>query len=324
VRFSWDAGGPIEAAPAITPEGDVIVASLSGKVARLTPAGALVWSRDLGERVYASPLLAGETVILGSDAKRFVALALPSGKTRWELSADGEADTAPAEGPGGLVVAAAGRTLFGLRADGAVRFRLKLPKKIYASPAVADDGTIYVGSQDHRLYAVSPEGTVRWSRDLGGDVDCAPAIGDDGTIYAGSDAGIVAAFDPRGVERWRATVGGFVRGGLTVGRAGAVFAGTYGPGPRIVALEVATGVERWSFRVQGTGAPEFGIHGAPLEDAGGHLFFGAQDDRVYALDPSGKQLWVFPTQGDVDAPVALGPGGVLYVGSDDGRLRALY
>ncbi|MFT3774294.1 MAG: PQQ-binding-like beta-propeller repeat protein [Minicystis sp.] len=323
-RFAWDAGGPIETMPAITTDGDVVVASLSGKVARLTPQGSVVWAADLGERIYASPLLAGESVVIGSDAKRFVALSLATGKTRWQLDADGEVDTAPAEAPGGAVIAAAGRTLYGLRADGGVRFRLKLPRKIYASPAVADDGTIYVGAQDRRLHAITPDGKERWARDLGGDVDCAPALGDDGTIFAASDAGQVHAFDAQGNERWRAAVGGFVRGGLTIGRAGVVIAGTYGPGPRVVALDAATGAERWSFRVQGTGAPEFGIHGAPLEDADGKLFFGAQDDNVYALDAAGTLLWTFPTRGDVDAPLAIGPGGVLYVGSDDGKLYALH
>jgi outer membrane protein assembly factor BamB len=322
-RFVWDAGGPVEVMPALTDGGDVVVASLSGRVARLTPAGGLVWSAELGERVYASPLVTADSVILGSDAKRFVALALGTGKKRWQLDADAEADTAGAEAPNGSVVIAAGRVLFGLRADGAVRFRTKLPRKIYASPAVADDGAIYVGAQDHHLHALGPDGSHRWKRDLGGDADCSPALGDDGTVFAASDAGLVFAFDPEGRERWRAAVGGFVRGGLTVGRGGAVFAGTYGPAPRVVALDAATGTERWSYGVQGTGALEFGIHGAPLEDAEGNLFFGAQDDSVYALDAAGRLLWTFPTQGDVDAPLTLGPGGVLYVGSDDGKLRAL-
>ena len=52
---------------------------------------------------------------------------------------------AAAETPEGALVIAAGRVLYGLRADGAVRFRLKLPRKIYASPTVADDGTIEIG-----------------------------------------------------------------------------------------------------------------------------------------------------------------------------------
>jgi outer membrane protein assembly factor BamB len=310
--------------PALTREGDLVVASLSGRVARLSPGGAAAWTVELGERVYGSPLLLGDAVVLGSDAKRVVSLALATGKKRWELDVDGEADTAPAETPDGALVIAAGRVLYGLRADGAVRFRLRLPRKIYASPAVADDGTIYVGAQDHRLYAVSPRGAVAWSHDLGGDVDCAAAVGDDGTVYAGSDAGQVVALDPEGHVRWSTTVGGFVRGGLTVSRGGAVLAGTYGPAPRVVSLDGATGTEQWAFPIQGTGALEFGIHGAPLEDPDGNLYFGAQDDAVYALDPGGRLRWAFATGGDVDAPLVLGPGSVLYAGSDDGHLYALH
>jgi outer membrane protein assembly factor BamB len=310
--------------PAISTEGDLVVASLSGRVARLSSHGVPLWTVELGERVYASPLLLGDSVLLGSDAKRVLSLSLATGKRRWELDVDGEADTAAAETPDGALVVAAGRVLYGLRADGAVRFRLKLPRKIYASPTVADDGTIYVGAQDHRLYAVSPRGTVAWSRDLGADVDCAAAVGDDGTVYAASDSGEVVAYDPQGNERWRTPVGGFVRGGLTVSRGGAVLAGTYGPAPRVVALDGATGAERWTFRIQGTGVPEFGIHGAPLEDPVGNLYFGAQDDSVYALDAGGRLRWVFATHGDVDAPLVIGPTGALYAGSDDGHLYALH
>ncbi len=322
--FVWDAGGAVQAMPAISTEGDLVVASLSGRVARLSSHGVPLWTVELGERVYASPLLLGDSVLLGSDAKRVLSLSLATGKRRWELDVDGEADTAAAETPDGALVVAAGRVLYGLRADGAVRFRLKLPRKIYASPTVADDGTIYVGAQDHRLYAVSPRGTVAWSRDLGADVDCAAAVGDDGTVYAASDSGEVVAYDPQGNERWRTPVGGFVRGGLTVSRGGAVLAGTYGPAPRVVALDGATGAERWTFRIQGTGVPEFGIHGAPLEDPVGNLYFGAQDDSVYALDAGGRLRWVFATHGDVDAPLVIGPTGALYAGSDDGHLYALH
>jgi outer membrane protein assembly factor BamB len=310
--------------PVISGEGDIVVASLSGRVARLSPQGVVRWTAELGERIYASPLLLGDSVVLGSDAKRVVALSIATGKKHWEIEVDGEADTAAAETPDGALVIAAGRVLYGLRPDGAIRFRLKLPRKVYASPAVAEDGTLYVGAQDHNLYAISPRGTVLWHRDLGGDVDCAVALGVDGTIYATSDAGQVLAFDPQGNERWRVAVGGFVRGGLTLGRGGTLLAGTYGPAPRVVALEAQTGVERWSFGIQGTGAPEFGIHGAPLEDARGNLYFGTQDDRIYALDARGRFLWAFPTRGDVDAPLVLGPDGTLYAGSDDGHLYALH
>jgi outer membrane protein assembly factor BamB len=324
VRFALAVGGPIAAMPALTPEGDVIVATLAGKVSRISAAGEAVWTADLGDRVYSSPLILNDLVLIGSDADRFVALALADGKQRWLLRVDADCDTSPAAGAGGVVLVAAGTLLYAVQPGGRIAWRVRVPGKIYASPAVAADGTIYAGAQDDHLYAISKQGEVVWRRDLGADVDCAPAIGDAGEIYAGSDAGQVVSFDAGGALRWRADVGGFVRGGLTVARDGTVLAGTYGPAPRVVALDGVTGAERWSFRVQGTGAREFGIHGGPLEDSGGNFYFGAQDDRIYALDPAGRLRWTHATGGDVDAPLLIGPGGVLYAGSEDGNLYALH
>src|SRR6478672_5616067 len=37
-----------------------------------------------------------------------------------------------------------------------------------SSPAIAPDGTIYVGSNDHRLYALKPDGTKKWEFRTGG------------------------------------------------------------------------------------------------------------------------------------------------------------
>lgn len=322
--FATPTGGPIAAMPASLPGGDVLVASLSGKVLRLSSTGAVVWTADLGDRVYASPLVTGDLVVVGSDADRVTALSTKTGKPRWSLRVDGDADTSAAMGAGGSIILAAGRIVYALRPNGAVLWRFTAKKKVYASPAVAPDGTIYIGSQDDRLYALSPHGALLWQRDLGADIDCAAAVGDAGLVYVGTDGGAVIALDALGTPRWRASIGGFVRGGLTITRDGTVLAGTYGPGPRVVALDGATGAERWSFPIQGTGAPEFGIHGAPLEDADGNLYFGAPDNRVYALDAAGHLRFTFDTGDDVDAPLTLGPGGVLYAGSYDGQLYALH
>ena len=55
-----------------------------------------------------------------------------------------------------------------------------------SSPAIASDGTIYVGSWDNKLYALNPDGTLKWSYATGNWVYSSPAIGADGTLYVGS------------------------------------------------------------------------------------------------------------------------------------------
>ena len=52
-----------------------------------------------------------------------------------------------------------------------------------SSPAVAEDGTIYVGSNDKKLYAVNPDGTKKWEFTTAGTIWTSPAIGADGTLH---------------------------------------------------------------------------------------------------------------------------------------------
>jgi outer membrane protein assembly factor BamB len=60
---------------------------------------------------------------------------------------------------------------------------------VNSSPAIASDGTIYVGSEDGSLYALNPDGTLKWGYDASSAVNSSPTIGSDGTVYVGSESG---------------------------------------------------------------------------------------------------------------------------------------
>lgn len=326
VAWATDVGGPVEAQVTTSPDGQTLyAASLGGTLTALARAdGAVKWRLDLGDRVYATPCVGPDgTLYAGSDAKKVVAVS-PEGKIKWSLDTDGDADTGPVLAADGTIVFAAGRMVYGVTPLAYVRWRFAAKRKVYTSPAIGAGGHVYFGSQDHHAYALTPEGGPLWSVDLGADVDGAPVVGDDGAVFFGTDAGEVVRVEPAsGGVVWRAKLGGYVRGTLSVARGGDVLAGVYGPAPRQVRLDAATGAVRWSFAVQGTGAREFGVHGGALEDDAGRLLFGAQDDVVYALGGDGTLAWRFTTGGDVDAPVTLVGDGAVVVGSDDGKVRLL-
>jgi outer membrane protein assembly factor BamB len=320
VLWSFDAAAPIEAAPAQLSDGTIVVGTLAGRVIGISPDGRQTMSIDLKERVYSSPLIDRDALYVGSDKQRFFGLST-KGTIRWQLDTDGDTDTGAAPTPYGAMVFSSGRMLYAVRSNASIAWRMKANRKLYSSPAVAQDGTVYVGSQDNRLYAVQADGRVRWALDLGSDVDCAPAVGDDGTVYVGVDDNAVVAIDPAQPKiRWRTKVGGHVRGSLTLTRNHGVTAGVYGPAPGVVQIDAESGEVRWKFSVRGTGATEFGVHGSPVEDAAGMLYFGAQDDQVYSLMADGTLRWKLGTGGDVDAPIVLGMQGRLYAASDDGKV----
>jgi outer membrane protein assembly factor BamB len=308
-----------------SPDEEVLyVATLGGSLVALSRAraGAPLWSVPLGGRAYGAPCVADDgTIFVGSDARRFVAVS-PDGHVKWKLETDGEADTGCLLARDGTVIFTAGATVLSVRARGDVAWRFAAKGKIFAAPAQSDAGLVTFGAQDHRAYGVSPGGALVWSTDLGADVDGAPAIGDDGGIFVGTDAGDVVRLDDEGTVVWRARVDGYVRGSLSIARDGDVLAGVYGPTPRVVRV-TPQGEVRGAFHVPGTGAREFGVHGGPLEDAAGTLYFGAQDDVVYAISGvTGDPLWSSRVGDDVDAPATVLSDGTLIVASDDARVYA--
>ena len=86
------------------------------------------------------------------------------------------------------------------------------------------------------MYAVTEKGELAWSADLGHDVDGTPAVDDDGAVYVGTDGNEVVRLGDDGQIVWATPVGGYVRGALSVARNGDVLAGVYGPSPRLVRL----------------------------------------------------------------------------------------
>lgn len=315
--------GPIAAQVTVSPDGATLyAATLGGSVVALSRSdGTQRWSRSLGDRVYATPLVDDDkSIYVGTDAKKFVRLS-PNGEVVFRLDTDGDADTAAVLGKDGTIIFAAGKSVYAVRRGGDLAWRFAAKAKVFTAPAVTNEGLVVFGSQDHRVYALTPAGTLAWSVDLGADVDGSPVVGDDGSIYVGTDAGDVVKVAASGVV-WRAPVGGFVRGPLSMARNGDVLVGTYGPAPRLVSVAPDGRVDVL-FAIGGTGAREFGIHGGPLEDADGNLYFGAQDDAAYAIDANGAPRWRYPTSGDIDAPLTLLPDGSLVVPSEDGTVTLL-
>lgn len=323
LAWSFETKGRITAQPVVGPSGEVYVADHGGSLHALTPFGRLRWAQELGGPIYSTPLVDDEgNVYVGSDARAISSFS-PEGELRWRLATEGDADTGIALAPNGRLHVAAGQELFAIERDGTVRWSFRAGGKLFTTPAIADDGTIYVGSQDDHLYAVSPDGELVWSYRTEGDNDSPPAIGDDGTIYFGSDDRRVYALARDGSLRWATPLEGMVRAPVGLGPSGAVYVGVFGPRPRVVCLDARDGSERWHFAVTIADTTEIGVASGPLVDRDGNVYFGAHDDYVYSLTPMGDLRWAFRTEGDVDSTAVLAPDGTLYIGSDDKKLYAL-
>ena len=77
----------------------------------------------------------------------------------------------------------------------------------YCSPAIAEEGTIFIGGGANTLHALNPDGTKKWNFAASGAVVSAPAIGKDVTIYIGTHGRRIHAITADGAEKWSYPVG---------------------------------------------------------------------------------------------------------------------
>jgi outer membrane protein assembly factor BamB len=196
---------------------------------------------------------------------------------------------------------------------------------VYSSPAIAADGTIYVGSEDGWLHAINPDGSRKWAFTGAGDwIDSSPAIGPDGTIYFGCWDNHVYAIDPAdGTEKWRYATGNLVIASPAIDAAGNIY---FGSNDGIFYSLTPGGSLRWMFLAQGEIDASAAISGD-----GGTVYFGDTLGYFYALSTlSGAQKWRYQIllqhpdtrQLGILAAPAIGYDGTVYVGSQNGRLYA--
>ncbi len=150
-------------------------------------------------------------VALGASAE-FMAIDLISGLKRWEYAVRERFSGAPAVAYGAVYVAtASGRILCFDAADGALRWKVKLPQSVgggaRASPVVAGE-RLFLGGDDGRLYAYSARtGRLLWTYRTGSPVLSAPIAANSVLYLPGSDGLLYCLDAASGHERWALRLG---------------------------------------------------------------------------------------------------------------------
>jgi outer membrane protein assembly factor BamB len=200
------------------------------------------------------------------------------------------------------------RYLYTIYPNGTLKWRFKTNGLILgSSPAIDEDGTIYIGSWDEKLYAINPNGTKKWHFDSGGDIASSPAIAEDGTIYFGNFGKGIFAVNPNGTQKWFYDPGHDVLSDSAIGDDGTIYVGCWNG---IFYAIFPNGTLRWSF-------PTGGIIKGPASIAeDGTIYFGSYDDNLYALNPDGTEKWRIPIGTGTETNPSIGIDGTIYVGDD--------
>lgn len=153
------------------------------------------------------------------------------------------------------------------------------------SPALADDGTVYIGSDDDLVYAINPDGSLKWAFQAVADVDVSPAIGPDGTVYVGSQASADS-------------------------------------GGKLYALNPADGALLWAYTM-GAGDPDDMFYSSPAFGADGTIYAASRNHTLYAFSNAGAIKWEVETSTAIRGTPVVGTDGTVFVVNDNGDMYAV-
>ncbi len=189
-----------------------------------------------------------------------------------------------------------------------------IPGGVASTAPVSGNGLVYLSSWNNKVYALDPQtGQAKWTFTAGKLLNASPTVGPDGTVYVGAYDHKVYALDGKsGAKKWEFSTGDVLNNSPAVSK-GLVYVGA--KDHTLYALDPASGTAKWTLK---TGAAV----ASPVVGDDGTVYTGA--DGIYAVDgQTGKAKWALNSGYDPEAPVAIGPDGTLYVGSQNGLLTAL-
>jgi eukaryotic-like serine/threonine-protein kinase len=266
-------------------------------------AGTVAWRYQTGGKVFSSPVLYKDLVIVGSEDKKVYALHSSTGKVLWEFATGGPVD----------------------------------------GSAVVMGDKVFIGSYDGKLYALDVHtGQLQWTFRTGGErragakglwtmkpvteymedpfdffLSSATADPVGGLVYFGSgDGNLYALSSADGSLKWRFQTGGIIHTSPVL-RGNTLYFGSWDRS--LYAVDSRTGQLKWKFetRADSTNHLLEGIQASPLV-YNDRVYFGARDGYFYALDAvTGKPVWTYSANSSWILTTAAADDGVIYFGTSD-------
>ena len=290
-------------------------------------AGSQNWAFRTGGAVTASPVLSedGATLYVGSADHFFYALDTETGELKWRLKFPAGITASATIADGIIYVPCGNGALYAVvdnETEGVFHWfaPFRSQRRGISSPAVSEDGTIYVGSLDNRLYALFSDGARKWAFSAKDDVGT-PVIGTEGTnesdtIYVSAgrnlfgvsiDGEQTSAFHP----------GGKIHSTPAIGEDGTIFFGS--DNDIVYALEPGSGTNSIRWRVK----TKNHVSSSPVIGVTGDIYIGAENARLYCFTTNGAVRWSVSTRKPVHAALSIGADGTIYAGSEDKQMYAI-
>ncbi|MEK7450092.1 MAG: PQQ-binding-like beta-propeller repeat protein, partial [Planctomycetota bacterium] len=228
LKWSFNAGSPINSSPAIGPDGAIYFSTTGGQVYARNSDNSAKWGPvNVGGNInFSSPVIHpnGNTLYICRDAGglggRIYALATNNGSSLWgaPYATPQLIRATPALGQGGgvLYVGDIGGNLYAVDTSNGTNWWSSnpiFPTGFYSSPLVDVNNYIYLGATNNLVYAMKDNGQgtfpgTAWTIPLGGPITYSScALAGNGALYIGAGDGKLyklasgfAAIDPANIQ----------------------------------------------------------------------------------------------------------------------------
>ncbi len=215
VQRTFATNAPTEASVVLDKQGRMYIACANGVLYCLKSAGGVDWTYDANSPLTSAPTITPDgTIVIGCESGALHALD-PSGALKWKYQTGGSLCGSAAAGPSGILVFGSNDgSVYALDNTGLPMWKHSFvstrptPPAVFSSPALADDGTIYIGAaSDPNLYALNPaDGAAKWTCKFprGTGLIVSPVVGPGGLIYQmlGHDDSLYAVRQKDGAILW--------------------------------------------------------------------------------------------------------------------------
>jgi eukaryotic-like serine/threonine-protein kinase len=274
----------------------------------------VIWRFVTEEEVRSTPLVANDTVYVGSYDNNLYALDPPTGTLKWKFASEGGICCKPAPYRNLVIYGSEDFNVYGLdAASGKEAWRYRTWHHVRSSPRIYEN-RCYIGSDDGHMHAIEPSsGRMIWRHRCYREVQSS-AVYANGVVYFGAGDEYFYAVDAlTGERKWSYKTQGAVISSPTVAD-GYVYFGSMDFS--VYALETKSGWLAWREPT------ERFVMSSPLI-AGDKLYVGSTDKHLYCLERrTGHMLWKYPAGQQVTSSPVCDTEAV-YFGCIDGAIYSI-
>jgi outer membrane protein assembly factor BamB len=243
-----------------------------------------------------------------------------NGLEKWRFRADGVDGGPVIDNNGNIYFGDKGRDIYAIDSEGFLNWKYETEGAITSTPALSNDGVLYVGSWDDHLYAFNAStGQLLWKRNAGGTIASSPIQALDGTIYVttmGEAPGghSLVAINTSGIIQWKYLTEHDITASPVLGDDGTIYFG--GLDTYFYAIN-PNGTLKWRYKTGDW------IKGPASIATDGTVYVYSWDDYLYAFYPdNGTVRWRTKLILGTETNPSIGTDGTIYVGGTS--LWAIY